>query len=171
MKHRVIKKPAAATAVARPEAGHADQPLDLSLLHRGDEHSRRFGEKPRRLEDDFGPGRNAERLDDNIDSGQRALHGGHLERVAGHSFELGVVNRNSTGWPRQRTHRMPRLERGPHGLKADPSARADDQDYRHGVMLPLGPAWLTVMCDAGSRTARWAGGLTGAREPQRASRR
>jgi len=54
---------------------------------------------------------------------------------------------------------MPRLEGGPHGLKADPSARADDQDYRHGVMLPVGPAWLTVMCDAGSRTARWASGL------------
>src|SRR5215470_4732824 len=54
---------------------------------------------------------------------------------------------------------MPRLERGPHGLKADPSARADDQDCRHGVILPLGPAWLTVMCDAGSCTARWAGGL------------
>src|SRR6516165_719078 len=54
---------------------------------------------------------------------------------------------------------MPRLEGGPHGLKADPSARVDDQDYRHGVMLPVGPAWLTVMCDAGSRTARWAGGL------------
>src|SRR5262249_14864870 len=54
---------------------------------------------------------------------------------------------------------MPRLEAGPHGFKADPSARADDQDYRHGVMLPVGPAWLTVMCDAGSRTARWAGRL------------
>src|SRR5215467_6026629 len=54
---------------------------------------------------------------------------------------------------------MPRLEGGLHGLKADSSARADDQDYRHGVMLPVGPAWLTVMCDAGSRTARWAGGL------------
>src|SRR5215467_7250511 len=54
---------------------------------------------------------------------------------------------------------MPRLEGGPHGLKADPSARADDQDYRHGVMLPVGRAWLTVMCDAGSCTARWAGGL------------
>jgi hypothetical protein len=97
MKRRVIKAPAAAAAVARPEAGHADQPLDLSLLHRGDEHSRRFGEKPRRLEDDFGSGRNAERLDNNIDSGQRALHPGHLERVAGHFFELGVVNRNSSG--------------------------------------------------------------------------
>ena len=54
---------------------------------------------------------------------------------------------------------MPRLEGGLHGLKADPSARADDQDYRHGVMLPVGPAWLTVMCDAGNRTTRWAGGL------------
>jgi hypothetical protein len=54
---------------------------------------------------------------------------------------------------------MPRLEGSLHGLKADPSARADDQDCRHGVMLPVEPAWLTVMCDAGSRTARWAGGL------------
>ena len=54
---------------------------------------------------------------------------------------------------------MSRREGGPHGLKADPSTRADDQDYRHGVMLPVGPAWLTVMCDAGSRIARLAGGL------------
>src|SRR5947208_16179224 len=50
MKHRAIKKPAPAPAVARPEARHADQPLDLSLLHRGAEHSRRFGEKPHWLE-------------------------------------------------------------------------------------------------------------------------
>ena len=49
---------------------------------------------------------------------------------------------------------MSRLEGGLHGLKANPSARANDQDCRHGVMLPVGPAWLTVMCDAGSRTAR-----------------
>jgi hypothetical protein len=54
---------------------------------------------------------------------------------------------------------MPRLKGGLYGLKADPSAGADDQDCRHGVMLPVGPAWLTVMCDAGSRAARWAGGL------------
>ncbi len=33
---------------------------------------------------------------DDIDSGQRALHRGHLEGVAGHFFELGVVNRNSS---------------------------------------------------------------------------
>jgi hypothetical protein len=55
------------------------------------EHSRRFGEKPRGLEDDFGPGRNAQRLGDNIDPGQRALHRGHLERIAAHFFELGVI--------------------------------------------------------------------------------
>jgi len=54
---------------------------------------------------------------------------------------------------------MSRLEGGLHGLKADSSARAYDQDCRHGVMLPVGPAWLTVMCDADNRTARWAGGL------------
>src|SRR6266576_2972349 len=54
---------------------------------------------------------------------------------------------------------MSRLEGGLHGLKANPSARANDQDCRHGVMLPVGSTWLTVMCDAGSHTARWAGGL------------
>src|SRR6266516_5876338 len=53
---------------------------------------------------------------------------------------------------------MTRLEGGLHGLKADPSARANDEDCRHGVMLPVRPAWLTVMCGAGGRTARWAGG-------------
>ena len=54
---------------------------------------------------------------------------------------------------------MSRLEGGVHGLKADPSARADDQHFRHDVMLPVGSAWLAVMCDAGSRIARLAGGL------------
>src|SRR5215467_2439115 len=68
MKRQGINKPAAAAALACPEACHADQPLDVSFLHRGDKHSRRFGEKPRRLEDDFGTGRNAERLDDGTDS-------------------------------------------------------------------------------------------------------
>jgi hypothetical protein len=69
----------------------------VSLFHRGDEHSRSIGEKLRRFEYDFGPGRNAERLDDDIDSAQRTLHRGHFERVAGHFFELGVVNSNSSG--------------------------------------------------------------------------
>src|SRR6516162_3518280 len=68
---RTIKKPAVAAAVACPEARHADQPLDLSLLHCSDEHPCCFGEESRRLEDDFGPDRNAERLDDDIDSSQR----------------------------------------------------------------------------------------------------
>jgi hypothetical protein len=97
MKYGAIKKPTATVAVARPEARHADQPLDLSLLHRGDEHSRRFGEKLGRSEDVFAPGRNTERLGDDIDSGQRTLHRGHFERVAGHFFELGVVNRSPSG--------------------------------------------------------------------------
>ena len=43
---------------------------------------------------------------------------------------------------------MPCREGGLHGLKPDPSARADDQNCRHGLMLPVGSAWLTVMCDA-----------------------
>ncbi len=51
---------------------------------------------------------------------------------------------------------MPRLEGGLHSLKADASAGADDQDCGHGVMLPLGPARPTVMCDAASPPARWA---------------
>jgi hypothetical protein len=71
--------------------------LTCALLHRGDEHSRRFGEKSRRLEDDFRPARNAERLRDYIDSGQRALQRSHLERVAGHFFQVRVINRNSSG--------------------------------------------------------------------------
>src|SRR5205814_8579764 len=54
---------------------------------------------------------------------------------------------------------MPRLKGSLHGLKADPSARSDDQDFRHGVMLLVGLAWLIVMCNAGSRTARRVGGL------------
>jgi len=60
----------------------------------------------------------------------------------------------SFAYPLGRTHRMPRLEGGVNGLKADPSARADDQHFRHDVMLPVGSAWLAVMCDAGSRIAR-----------------
>src|SRR5262245_1599504 len=45
---------------------------------------------------------------------------------------------------------MSRFEGGLHGLKANPSAGADDQNSRHAV----DPS-LIVMCDLGSRTARW----------------
>src|SRR5262249_25403797 len=55
----------------------------------------------------------------------------NLERVPGLFLELGVTNGNSPGGPRKRTHGMSRREGGPHGLKTDPSTRADDQDYRH----------------------------------------
>ena len=48
---------------------------------------------------------------------------------------------------------MPRLEGSLHGLKADPSTRADDQDCRHGVILADLPG-SPVMCDAGSHIAR-----------------
>src|SRR5262245_12870799 len=47
---------------------------------------------------------------------------------------------------------MPRLEGSLHGLKADPSARADNQDCRHGVIL-ADPPGSPVMCDLGRRTA------------------
>src|SRR5262249_40375025 len=97
MNRRVVKTPAVTAAVARPEACHADQPLDLSLLHRGDEHSRRFGEKLHWLEDDFWPGGNARRRGDDIDSGQRALPRGNSDAAAGLFFEFRVVNGNSSG--------------------------------------------------------------------------
>ena len=97
MESHVIKKPATAATVARPESRYADQSLDSSLLHRGDEHLGCLREKPRRLEDDFGPGRNAKRLGDSIDAGQRAFHRTHFERVASHFFEFGVTNKYSSG--------------------------------------------------------------------------
>src|SRR5215831_1212443 len=81
------------------------------------------------------------------------------ERVPGHFLQFGVVKTNSSGCPRQRTYGMPCREGGLYCLKPDPSARADDQNCRHGLMLPVGSAWLSVMCDAGSRTARWVDGL------------
>src|SRR6516165_4677283 len=42
---------------------------------------------------------------------------------------------------------MPRVEGGLHGLKADPPARADDQDCRHCADAPERPPPLTLMCD------------------------
>src|SRR5262245_61087163 len=50
---------------------------------------------------------------------------------------------------------MPRLEGSLHGLKPDPSARADDQDLCHDVMLPVGPPGSPFMCAAGSCASRW----------------
>jgi hypothetical protein len=44
-------------------------------------------------------------------------------------------------------HRMPRLEGGLHGLKADPPACADNQDCRHRLDAFGLPSPLTVMCD------------------------
>ena len=69
-----------------------------SFLHRGDEHSRRFGEKPRRLEDDFGPGRNAERLDDNIDSSSRIVSAidTRVPRVKGRVLDQRVKQQRTT---------------------------------------------------------------------------
>src|SRR5215470_9922519 len=60
---------------------------------------------------------------------------------------------------------MPRLEGGLHGLKADPSARADDQDCRHGVMLPVGPSWLT-RCRQPHRKIRGGSHAASLRWPQ-----
>src|SRR5437868_3102426 len=65
MKRRTTKEPAAAEAVACPEARHADQPLDVSLPI-AVTSTRVALEKSRvRLEDDFGSDRNTKRLDDN----------------------------------------------------------------------------------------------------------
>jgi hypothetical protein len=44
---------------------------------------------------------------------------------------------------------MPRLESGLHGLKADSSARADDQDYRHCVDASRRTRLLTVIMRCG----------------------
>ena len=91
-----------------------------------DEDLGRLREKLRRLEDDFGPGRDAKRLGNGIDAGQRAFHCSHFERVAGHFFEFGMTDRYSSGRPRQGTNRISRFEGGLHSLKANPSAGADD---------------------------------------------
>src|SRR6516164_3969722 len=66
-----------------------------------------------------------------FDAGQRAFHRSHLERVAGNFFEFGVTNKYSSGRPRQGTNPMSRFEGGLQGLKANPSAGADDQNCRH----------------------------------------
>jgi hypothetical protein len=44
-----------------------------------------------------GPADTPKRLDDDIKSGQRALHRGRIKRVTSHFFKFGVVNRNSSG--------------------------------------------------------------------------
>src|SRR5215469_1296429 len=161
MESHAIKKPATATTVARPEARYADQTFDSSLLHRGDEQLGRLREKPRRLEDDFGPGRNTKRLDDGIDAGQRAFHRSHLERVAGDFFEFGVTNTYSSRRARQGTNRMSRFEGGLQGFKANPSAGADDQNCRHARQCSCRTRYSSscVMCGLGSDTARWMRGL------------
>src|SRR6516162_1018153 len=51
---------------------------------------------------------------------------------------------------------MPCLKGGLHGLKADPSARADDQDCRHRVLLP---AWLTSCATQAIAPQGGTGGL------------
>src|SRR5262249_17335984 len=79
-------------------------------------------------------------------------------RVAGNFFEFGVTNTYSLGCPRQGTNRMSRFEGGLHGLKANPSAGADDQNCRHASKRLSAPP-LIVMCGLGSRTARWTRGL------------
>jgi hypothetical protein len=77
----ILFAPAMTAAVAGPEACHADQPFDVSLLHRGDEQPCRFGENRVGLKMTSGPGENAERLDNDIDSAQGALYGSRLKRV------------------------------------------------------------------------------------------
>src|SRR5258707_14755114 len=62
---------------------------------------------------------------------------------------------------------MSRLEGSLHGLKADTSARADDEDCRHGIMLLVGPARLSIMCVVGGHTARWAAALNAFPRPLR----
>src|SRR5207247_7102413 len=90
-----------------------------------------------------------------IDSGQRTLHHGHLERVAGHFSNLGW----STGI----------LRAGRTNARTEcPALRAALTVSRPTPLLaPMirtvatvscsqSPARLAIMCDAGSCTTRWA---------------
>ena|SRR5260370_36969162 len=73
------------------------------------------------------------------------------QRIAPNFLQLRVRDPDVSNRPRQRTHRMPRLESGPHGLKADASAGADDQDCRHSIDVPGRTRPLTVLGDTSSR--------------------
>src|SRR5262245_28392465 len=59
---------------------------------------------------------------------------------------------------------MSRFEGGPHSLKAYPSAGTDDQNSRHARQCSCRTRHSFVMCDLGSRIARWMGGLNTAAE-------
>src|SRR5262245_17013987 len=59
---------------------------------------------------------------------------------------------------------MSRFEGGPHSLKANPSAGTDDQNSRHARQCSCRTRHSFVMCDLGSRIARWMGGLNTAAE-------
>src|SRR5262249_39000606 len=127
MKRQVINKPAVAATIACPKpVTQISRSTSVSSI--AVTSTRVAFEKPRRLEDDFGPGQNPERLYDDTVPAQRAPPCGLRERVPALFSKLGAANRNFSGCPRQRTAQMPRLEGGLHRLKADPSARADDDD-------------------------------------------
>jgi hypothetical protein len=107
------------------------------------------------------PGRNAERLDDDINSGQRALHRGDLEGVAGHFFELGVVKTNSRADRASARTECPASSAAFTVSRPIPLLAPMIRTVATAScsMLPVGSAWLTVMCDAGSDTRRIARGL------------
>src|SRR5438093_12797632 len=112
MKRRAIKKPTAAAALACPETHDAEQPLDLSLFHRGDEHSRRFGEKPPRL----GP---AETPSDWVTTSTPVsarftvvISSGSPGIFSNLGWSTGILRADRTN------ARTSRLEGGVHGLKA-----------------------------------------------------
>src|SRR5258707_5658469 len=45
------------------------------------------------------------------------------------------------------------------GSEDNPDVHAHQRSPAAALPLASDPAWLTVMCDAGNRIARWAGGL------------
>jgi hypothetical protein len=74
-----------------------------------------------------------------------------------------VVAAGSAAWPWivKREAEL-KSKGGLHGLKANPSAGADDQNCRHARQCSCQTRHSSscVMCGLGNRTARWARGLT-----------
>ena len=109
------------------------------------------------------PGRASATAPPDADGPRRIRHSG--ESLDGfESAEASVCARHHRGCraAKQGTNPMSRFEGGLQGLKANPSAGADDQNRRHARQCSYRTrhSSLCVMCGLGNRTARWTRGLT-----------
>ena len=107
------------------------------------------------------PGRASATAPPNADGPRRIRHSG--ESLDGFEIaEASVCARHHRGCraAKQGTNRMSRFEGG--GLKANPSAGADDQNCPHARQCSYRTRHSSscVMCGLGNRTARWTRGLT-----------